>query len=60
MLFYLTGMRAIAAMLVWMAVLAGCGRDGRQGSAEDEPGPVAARKAASSPAAVISVLGVRG
>ena len=60
MFFYLTGMRTIAAMLMWTAVLAGCGRDGGPGSADDEVEPVAARKAASSPASVISVLGVRG
>jgi cytosine/uracil/thiamine/allantoin permease len=45
--------RDIAVMLIWMAILAGCGKDEQQPAASDA-------KAASSPASVISVLGVRG
>jgi hypothetical protein len=60
MLFYLTGMRTVAAVLVWTAVLSLCGCDAKAGSAEEDREPAAGRKAASSPAAVISVLGVRG
>ena len=60
MLFYLTGVRTISVVLVWTAVLAGCGRDARLGSADDDQEPAAGHKAASSPAAVISVLGIRG
>ena len=60
MLFYLTGMRVIAVALVGMAILAGCGHDASLSSAEEDSEPAAGRKAASSPASVISVLGVRG
>lgn len=60
MLCYLSGMRAIAAMSLCALALAGCGRDAALGSAEDGPQPSTGRKAASSPASVIPVLGVRG
>jgi len=53
--------RYIAAMLTWVVILAGCGRDDSMARTRDEQQPAASdAKAASSPASVISVLGVRG
>jgi hypothetical protein len=60
MLFYRTGLRTIAAMLVWTVVLAGCGRDTAWGSMDEHREPAVRSKAPSSPASVIPVLGVRG
>ncbi|HEX7650926.1 MAG TPA: hypothetical protein VF450_26270 [Noviherbaspirillum sp.] len=60
MLFYRTGLRTIAAMLVWTAVLGGCGRDAALGGMDEQREPAVRSKATSSPASVIPVLGVRG